>query len=335
MPGDIFTGYFTPERRGRFEELRERYPHWCLDWPKVAGLRAPVTPVRRLASAIQEMREDLRSWEVSPNLPDDEELVAWADEVTGRAVRIASSDESTHNQAEIAVPAIHLALFKAIALTLNASPERGLVLGHWLRRLQDIIGHNDPTSAETRVKLARLAGKAWVAHAGAARSGDQVRQTLAETAGEELSQYWQLIGEQIGLIPPSRRGGLADLIPDEWLSEFARQAGALLGDVRAYKPDSSDQDPVRALLLADPYPAGTGNELVLAQVYFPRGKAYSKWDKQVNLPAWCLRLAFPMLTADELRKAPVTAGWRWLLADRLEMKKNVLSKRLSQHRHPS
>ena len=335
MPRDPFTAYFTPERLERLEDLRERFPHWCIDWPKVAAFRAPTTSVRRLTSAIQEMREDLKRWEETPELPDDEQVEAWADEVTGRVFRIDSGDENTQDQAEIDAPAIHVALFKCIALTLNANPERGLVIGHWLRRLHHILVQDDPTSAETRVRLARLAGKAWVVSAEAARSGNQMRQTKAENAREQLSQYWRLIGEQIGLIPPSQRGGLADLIPDEWLSEFAQQARALLKKVRAYKPDSNAQGAVRALLLAEPYPAGSGHNLMIAQEHARHGKAYPDWDKQVKLDDWCLRLAFPMLTRGELADAQSKRGWRWLLANRLDMTSNVLSKRLSQHRHPS
>lgn len=335
MPRNPFTAYFTPERLKRFEELRERFPHWCLDWPKVAALRAPLIATRRLASAIQEMIEDLKSWEHPPELREDEQLEALADEVTGRAFRIAHSDERDHDLTEITLPAIHVALFKGIGLTLNASPERGLVIGHWFERLQHLVAHDDPANSETRVKLSKLAGKAWVTSAGAARSKDQMRHSKASGAREELGDYWLLIGEQIGLIPPTRQGGLADLIPDEWLSEFALEAEALRKKVRAYQPDSSTQDAVRALLLADSYPAGSGDRLRIARERVRQGKAYARWDDQVNLAEWCLRLAFPMLTADELRKTLVTPGWRWLVADRLLMTESVLSQHLHKYRNLS
>ena len=326
MPGDIFTGYFTPERRGHFEELRERFPHWCLDWPKVAGLRAPVTPVRRLASAIREMRADLKGWERSPNLPDDEQLEAWVDEVTGRSVRIASSDEGTHDQAEIDIPAIHLALFESIALTLNTRLERGLLLGDWFNRLQLILVSDDRDSSKTRAKLARLAAYAWVAGAEAAWSGNQMQQTKADEARERLSQYWRLTGERIGLIP-TRKGGKADLIPKKWLSELAKQANELLAEVRAYQPDTAERDAVRALLLAEPYPAGSGHKLTLAREYAQRGESHTPWDDQVGLEEWCRRLAFPMLTHKELADAQSKRGWRWLPARRLSMDEDTLSKR--------
>lgn len=337
MPGDPFTGYFTPERRGRFEELRERFPHWCIDLPKVAGLRAPVTSVRRLASAIREMRADLKGWERSPKLPDDEQLEALIDEATGRAVRFDDSVAGTHDQAEIDIPAIHLALFKAIALTVNASPERGLPLGNWSRRLHQMLVSDDSASSETRRRLSMLAVKAWVTSAGAARSGSQMRKDMAETARKQLSQYWQLIGEQIGLNPPSCQGGLADLIPDEWLSALAAQAEDLLRQVRAYQPDTGtgERDAVRALLLAEPCPAGSDHELTLAREYGRRGKPRTTWDNQVGLDQWCHRLAFPMLTAKEIATAATSSGWRWLLVERLDMSENVLSIRLSQYRHSS
>ena len=331
MPADPLAEYFTPERRGRFEELRERYPHWCLDWPKVAGLRAPTTSVRRLAGAIQEMREDLKSWEHSPQLPkNDERLEAWADEVTGRAFMIDNGDECTDDQAEIDVPAIHLALFKAIALTLNTRLERGLLLGDWFNRLQLILVADDRDSSKTRGKLARLAAKAWVDGAEAAWSGNQMQQTKADEARERLSQYWRLIGERIGLIP-TRRGGRADLIPKKWLSDLAKQANELLVEVRAYQPDTAERDAVRALLLAKPYPAGSSGTRSIAEQHLKddrtREDAYASWDGEVNLDRWCLRLAFPMLTQKELADAQSKRGWRWLPAGRLSMDEDILSKR--------
>ena len=342
MPGDIFTGYFTPERRGRFEELRERFPHWCLDWPSVATVRAVVTPSHRVSLAVQEMRGDLTLWEVPPaRLGDNVQCEVWMEgkTVNVRVFKLYYGDEGIE-EVDVEFPVAHLALFASIEHILHSdqsSSERDRRLGEWHKEIQGIL-INDPGHADTRLRLWQLSDRAGSTSALAAQGGRpqerEKRQARAKTAAKRLRSYWHEIGQAIGLIP-TRRGGKTDLIPDEWLSEFARQARALLKKVRAYEPDSNAQGAVRALLLAEPYPAGSGHKLVIAQEHARHGKAYPDWDKQVKLDDWCLRLAFPMLTRGELADAQSKRGWRWLLANRLDMTPNVLSKRLSQHRHPS
>ena len=347
MSDDPFTEYFTPERLKRFEELRERFPHWCLDWPSVATVRAVVTPSHRVSLAVQEMRGDLTLWEVPPaRLGDNVQCEVWMEgkTVNVRVFKLYYGDEGIE-EVDVEFPVAHLALFASIAHTLHShqsSSEREHLLREWSRHLHGIFV-SEPGYSKKRRKLSRLASVArhtsTLAGQNCPKEETEKRQARAKTAAKRLRSYWHRIGQDIGLIP-TRRGGKTDLIPDDWIFELAEQAQGLLAEVRVYEPDTRERDAVRALLLAEPYPAGSSGNRSIAKQHLKDGRtredAYTSWNSEVNLDGWCLRLAFPMLTHEELLTGlSTTTSWRWLPADRLGLDEDALSKRLSQHRHPS
>ena len=248
MPGDPFNEYFTRDRLERLHELRKRFPRWCLVWPRVAAIGASVTPSQRLSVAVEEMKEDLEDptvWESPPALGGDLQCQMWMDGETvhGGVVEFEDSDEGI-GKIYVDVPSAHLALFASIEHILHSdqsSSERDRRLGEWHKEIQGIL-INDPGHADTRLRLWQLSDRAGSTSALAAQGGRpqerEKRQARAKTAAKRLRSYWHEIGQAIGLIT-TRRGGKTDLIPDEWLSEFARQARALLKKVRAYEPDSN------------------------------------------------------------------------------------------------
>ena len=297
-----------------------------------------MSPNLLVSIALADMRTDCEAWETAPNLGGDLYGDTWMQGETVQ-IRVVEYEFGPEGVAEedVEVPAVHRALLASIALVLQArgsGPDR--TRRQWLRRMKGILV-TDPAHAETRRTLSRLSSAAWAKRVLAARRRKSEHTKVSETAvprATQLNSQWLQIGRMVGVIP-TRKGGKADLIPGDWLLDLTKQAKDLLTKVREYEPKDAEKKAVRALLLADPYPAGKGNKLMLARELVPRGKAYPDWDEQVNLDQWCLRLAFPMLTADELCNARSTSTWRWLLADRLDMKKNVLSRRLSEYRNPS
>lgn len=344
MPADPLTEYFTPERRERYEELRERFPHWCIDWPRVAAIRATVTPGQRLSFAVDEMRNDVGSWESPPDLGDDVECQTW---IEGGAVQIRVVEwefvPEGVAELEVEVPVAHLALFASITHTRpshRSGSDRDHLIREWFEQIEGILV-SDPRQSEKRGELLKLAVRARFASARAASCPPEereMREARARAAADKLKSCWHAIGQDIGLIP-TRRGGKSDLIPDNWIFDLAEQAQELLAAMRVYEPDTRERDAVRALLLAEPYPAGSSGNRSIAEQYLrdrTREDAYSSWNKEVNLDMWCLRLAFPMLTAEELLTGlSTTTSWRWLPADRLGLDEDALSKRLSQYRHRS
>lgn len=339
MPGDPSTDYFSPERLERLKGLRKRFPHWCIDWPSAAKVVAVTTPSDRLSLAVEEMRNDLVLWEKPPFLGDDVQCATWMEEdtVVVSVVELEYADQGVA-QLDVDVPVAHQALFASMTHTLpyRSSIERDdRIRREWLRQIEEIL-LSDPRHSEKIGKLLKLAAEARRKSALAAQANQgekDKRQARSDAAADRLKSHWHAIGQEIGLIP-SRRGGKADLIPDSWIYDLSEQAEALLDEVRAYAPNDGEMQAVRALLLSDPYPAGSQNSLNNARECVRRGKACEGWDNEVHLDDWCLRLAFPMLTAEELcrREAP---GWRWLPANRLRMSEIRLSQRNSRYRRSS
>jgi hypothetical protein len=135
-----------------------------------------------------------------------------------------------------------------------------------------------------------------------------------QKARQELETEWKKLGEDAGVLPVTR-SDKAHSIPLSQLRKLADSGKVMLDELRRYKIGANQKDAVRAMLSAPPFVvANTKWEAVqhskreqervagaARRVYQAKYReALRNWEEAAQLDFWCVQLAFPMLTRDEI-----------------------------------
>ncbi len=334
-----YRQYFTQTRLIRLRQLQQRYPSWCLPWPRsVPFVRGTLAPHTLLNQALRDLRQDAKAWDSAPELGDMVEPNRYGSSVPP-SVEVYTLDWDSDGEIKVhyLTATIQQATLRAVAYVTTGGAAGGLrsPMDTLLENIEQVLRRNQREHKISGPGLLRLMDRALLAASDAARPGElntaNERSDSADDARDALVAYWREVGEAARIIP-SRQGGLGDLIPVDWLYRFSEEAKALAKEVRQYRPSDTERDLVRELLLAGEFPAGSVAIRMTAKERLKEGKsprdAYKGFDQEVDLNQWCCRLAFPMLTRDELsRLVEEKHPWLWLPAERIGITESRLTKR--------
>jgi len=141
------------------------------------------------------------------------------------------------------------------------------------------------------------------------------------------------------------------------LDQLSAEAELLLRELREYEPTDDERDMVQTLLAAEPHiperykwriigerrrSLESVSKLVRQVQKEQLEKSVEDWNHRVRLDLWCLRLAFPTLSKEEIVSARPRLGptaWRkakrghmWLLKKRLGIDPKLVAQQLSRYR---
>ena len=354
MADDLVAAYFTSERLADYRELHWRFPLLCGHWPSEPIVVQSLKFLRgwRMRLAFDDMRSDTKLWRSKSTSWKDLPKNPFFEPVPEPTIDSAPIAEVIDGDVQPPSPTDIPTVFK---VALGAI---WYIMARWQRELHGPGGSNpvhvapqrepwedlwpETVSAILSEPDARLAGVdhrwdvsgigLWWLYVEAATPG-------STNARKQLQAYWEQIGQEAGIIPPSRRGGTKLAVPPALLSDLRDEAEELLTKVRDYSPTAPERTAMSELLRDPPLVAESAlwniAEARAAQAEFHPEKsdeALQQWETAVESDLWCVRLAFPMLTKSELKRAQAgdPREFLWLPAVRLNVREELISEQLAR-----
>ncbi len=374
MSLDPVAANFTPERLKRYRELHYRYPLWCGDWvyrsyfvPEEALVSRP----HRFDLAIREAQQAAgRQWRGSTlSMPGGYTAKAAEPTLSKAPIpELASGEEASAPR----LPSIFQALFAAINYVL--APWKPEAFGPAYHEPERVAGPpENPFEGRAwtdAIAHALVEGNDWyygIMNRRYKVSGIilfQLRMRALdpklgtrerEKARKDLLAYWKKVGEEAGILPTARSDKAHSIPPNE-LRNLADSAKAMLAELKRYKTTNGEEDAVRVLLTDPPYVAASTKWEVVQhnarerdrlegdarKVYEAKYRvAQRAWDQAAEVKFWCVQLAFPMLSRDEILTArprledavkPSKKGHYWLFQSRFGLDPDRIREELARNR---